>query len=41
MGHFWYTYANWNISTSVPEPATALLMGIGLLGFDYIRRKYA
>lgn len=35
----WYTYAVWTESTPVPEASGLVLLGLGLLGFGFARRK--
>lgn len=36
---FWYTCADWRLASQVPEPASAILMSMGLLGVGYVSRK--
>ena len=36
---YWLVYARWSPSTSVPEPATIALMGLGLAGVGFTRRR--
>jgi len=35
----WYTYSIWTESATVPEPSILSLLGIGLLGFAFAKRK--
>jgi|GEM_PF-4423093 len=34
-------YLNWTVAETIPEPASALLVGLGLAGFWFVRRRKA